>query len=63
MMRRSHSKKLLMAIEFFGTEEFIFGIVQKQGFFIIRQHGRSLHWEVKGGWKRKGSIDSGRAAD
>lgn len=47
----------------FCTTRFLFGIVQKQGFFIIRQHGNSLHWEVKGGWKSKGSIDSGRVAE
>lgn len=43
----------------FCTTNFLFAFFAKRGYFIIRQHGNSLHWELKGRRKRIGEIDTG----
>lgn len=43
----------------FCTTKFLFAFFVKHGYFIIRQHGNSLHWELKGRRKRIGEIETG----
>lgn len=63
VLKTVEPREVFLADRNFCTTKVLFGIVQKEGFFIIRQHGRALHWEIAGGWKRKGHIDSGRVAE
>lgn len=32
----------------FCTTDFLFGIAERQAFFVIRQHAQTLHWKLKG---------------
>jgi len=43
----------------FCTTKLLFAFFAKHGYFIIRQHGNSLHWELKGRRKRIGEIETG----
>jgi IS4 transposase len=43
----------------FCTTRFLFGIAKLGAFFVIRQHGGSLRWELQGRRKRVGEIETG----
>jgi hypothetical protein len=43
----------------FCTTEFVFGIQQRDGYFIIRQHAANLHWEEQGPWTYCGRCATG----
>jgi IS4 transposase len=44
----------------FCTTDFLFGIAQRNGFFVIRQHAATLHWEFVGKRRACGRIDTGK---
>jgi IS4 transposase len=44
----------------FCTTGFLFGIAERQAFFIVRQHASTLHWEFVGKRRACGRIDTGR---
>ena len=44
----------------FCTTDFLFGIAQRSGSFVIRQHASTLHWEFVGKRRACGRIDTGK---
>lgn len=44
----------------FCTTDFLFGIAARGGFFVIRQHAQTLHWELKGQRRYCGRSATGR---
>ena len=44
----------------FGTTNFLFGIAGREGFFVVRQHAATLHWEFAGKRRACGRIDTGK---
>jgi IS4 transposase len=47
----------------FCTTEFVFGIRQRQAYFIIRQHAGNLHWEEQSGWTSCGHTATGEVSE
>ena len=43
----------------FCTTDFLFGIAAREGFFAIRQHAQTLHWELKGKRRYCGRSETG----
>ena len=54
------AKDLWIADRNFCTTNFLFGIAQRGGFFVIRQHASSLHWTFLGKRRACGRIDTGK---
>jgi IS4 transposase len=54
------AKDLGIADRNFRTTDFLFGIAQRDGFFVIRQHASTLHWEFVGKRRARGRIDTGK---
>ena len=44
----------------FCTTDFLFGIARRQGFFVIRQHAQTLHWQLKGQRRFCGRSETGK---
>lgn len=44
----------------FGTTQLLYGIADRNAFFIIRQHARNLHWKLVGKRRDRGRIETGR---
>jgi IS4 transposase len=44
----------------FCTTNFLFGIAHRQAFFIVRQHGSTLHWEFAGKRRECGRTATGK---
>jgi hypothetical protein len=44
----------------FCTTAFLFGIVARKGFFVIRQHAQTLHWELQGKRRYCGRSETGQ---
>jgi IS4 transposase len=42
------------------TTDFLFGIARRDGFFVIRQHASTLHWEFVGKRRACGRIETGK---
>jgi len=53
------AKDLWIADRNFCTTNFLFGIVRREAFFIVRQHAATLHWEFAGKRRACGRIDTG----
>jgi IS4 transposase len=53
------AQDLWIADRNFCTTDFLFGIAQRGGSFVIRQHASTLHWEFVGKRRRRGRIDTG----
>jgi IS4 transposase len=53
-------KDLWIADRNFCTTDFLFGIARRNGFFVIRQHASTLHWEFVGKRRACGRIDTGK---
>lgn len=49
-----------MADRNFCTTGFLFGLHQRQAFFLIRQHRQTLHWQLVGQQTFCGQTDTGR---
>jgi hypothetical protein len=43
----------------FCTTDFLFGIAARQGFFVIRQHAQTLHWQLRGKRRACGRSETG----
>jgi IS4 transposase len=43
----------------FCTTDFLFGIAARGGFFVIRQHAQTLHWELQGKRRSCGRSETG----
>jgi Transposase DDE domain len=43
----------------FCTTDFLFGIAAREGFFVIRQHAQTLHWQLKGKRRSCGRSETG----
>ena len=54
------AQDLWVADRNFCTTNFLFGIDRRGGFFAIRQHASTLHWEFVGKRRARGRIDTGR---
>jgi IS4 transposase len=54
------AKDLWIADRNFCTTNFLFGIAQRNAFFVIRQHASALHWEFVGKRRACGRIDTGK---
>lgn len=52
-------RDLWIADRNFCTTKFLFTFFQKHAFFVIRQHGSNLRWELKGRRKKIGKIKTG----
>jgi IS4 transposase len=50
---------VIVADRNFCTSQFLFGLAQRGAFFIIRQHGSTLTWELRGPRRRIGRIATG----
>ncbi len=44
----------------FCTTKFVFGLMERQGYFLIRQHASTLHWKTLGKRKYKGKTATGK---
>jgi IS4 transposase len=53
------AKDLWIADRNFCTTDFLFGIARRDGFFVIRQHASTLHWEFVGKRRARGRIETG----
>src|SRR4051794_37216927 len=54
------AKDLWIADRNFCTTDFLFGIAGRGGFFAIRQHASTLHWEFVGKRRACGRIETGQ---
>ena len=54
------AKDLWIADRNFCTTGFLFGIARRGGFFVIRQHASTLHWEFVGKRRACGRIETGK---
>jgi IS4 transposase len=54
------AKDLWIADRNFGTTDFLFGIARRDGFFVIRQHASTLHWEFVGKRRACGRVETGK---
>lgn len=43
----------------FCTRKFLFGLAERAAFFVIRQHGSTLNWKLRGKRRRVGRIATG----
>ena len=53
------AKDLGIADRNFCTTDFLFGIARRGGFFVIRQHASTLHWDFVGKRRAGGRVDTG----
>jgi len=53
-------RDLWIADRNFCTTQLLYGIANRQAFFIIRQHARNLHWELVGKRWDRGRIETGQ---
>lgn len=53
-------RDLLIQDRNFCTTGFLFGIARRGGFFVVRQHGSTLHWEFAGRRQSCGRIETGK---
>jgi IS4 transposase len=60
VLARVAAKDLWIADRNFCTTDFLFGIARRDGFFVIRQHASTLHWEFVGKRRACGRIDTGK---
>jgi Transposase DDE domain len=54
------AKDLWIADRNFCTTDFLFGIAQRGGSFVIRQHASTLRWEFAGKRRARGRIETGQ---
>lgn len=54
-----HASTVTVADRNFCTTKFLFGVVERKAFFIIRQHASTLTWHLIGRCKRVGRIETG----
>lgn len=59
LLPRVQPNDLWVADRNFCTTRFAFGMAEKQGFFVVRQHGQTLRWKAVSKLKHCGSTDTG----
>jgi IS4 transposase len=60
ILTRIAAQDLWIADRNFCTTNFLFGIAQRGGSFVIRQHASTLHWEFVGKRRACGRIETGK---
>jgi hypothetical protein len=59
LLERLRERIVIVADRNSCTTKFLFGLAARQAFFVIRQHGSTLTWELRGKRRRVGRIASG----
>lgn len=59
LLERIRARSVIVADRNFCTSMFLFGLAARQAFFVIRQHGSTLTWELRGRCRRVGRIATG----
>jgi Transposase DDE domain len=59
LLERIEAKKVIGADRNFCTTKFLFGLVARQAYFVIRQHKSTLFWRKRGKRTRIGRIETG----
>jgi IS4 transposase len=59
LLERIRAGGVIVADRNFCTSQFLFGLARREAFFIIRQHGSTLSWKLRGRRRRIGRIATG----
>jgi IS4 transposase len=59
LLGRLQERIVIVADRNFCTTKFLFGLAAGKAFFVIRQHGSTLTWKLRGKRRRVGRIASG----
>jgi hypothetical protein len=59
LLGRLRERVVIVADRNFCTTKFLFGLVGRGAYFVIRQHGSTLTWKLRGRRRRVGRIASG----
>jgi IS4 transposase len=59
LLERLRERIVIVADRNFCTTKFLFGLATRGAFFVIRQHGSTLTWKLRGKRRRVGRIASG----
>lgn len=59
LLPRVQANDLWVADRNFCTSRFVFGVAEKQGFFVVRQHASNLSWKAVSKLKYCGQTDTG----
>jgi IS4 transposase len=59
LLQRLRERIVIVADRNFCTTRFLFGLAQRPAYFVIRQHGSTLTWKLRGKRRRVGRIASG----
>lgn len=59
LLERLRERIVIVADRNFCTTKFLFGLAARGAFFVIRQHGSTLTWKLRGRRRRVGRIASG----
>jgi IS4 transposase len=59
LLEKVEGDDLWLADRNFCTTNFLFGVAERGGYFLVRQHASTLHWEPTGRQKKVGENDSG----
>jgi IS4 transposase len=59
LLGRLREGVVIVADRNFCTTKFLFGLAAREAFFVIRQHGSTLTWSLRGRRRRVGRIASG----
>jgi len=59
LLGRLRKRIVIVADRNFCTTKFLFGLATREAFFVIRQHGSTLTWKLRGKRRRVGRIASG----
>jgi IS4 transposase len=63
LLERIRAKSVVVADRNFCTSTFLFGLTKRAAFFIIRQHGSTLTWKLRGRRRRIGRITTGMVSE
>jgi hypothetical protein len=59
LLERIRAHSVIVADRNFCTSMFLFGLAARGAFFVIRQHGSTLTWKLRGRRRRAGRIATG----
>jgi len=59
VVERLQARHLVVADRNFCTTRFCFGVARKQAFFVVREHARSVPWELVSKLKKQGKAKTG----
>lgn len=63
LLQRIGARSVLVADRNFCTSLFLFGLAQRAASFLIRQHGSTLTWRLRGRRRRRGRIATGMVSE